>query len=60
VAIDTVRFVGEPVAFVVAETLAQAKDAAELVVLETANHVPLHGSPCWESYNYTLAEFLTG
>jgi carbon-monoxide dehydrogenase large subunit len=34
VAIDTVRFVGEPVAFVVAETLAQAKDAAELVVLD--------------------------
>ena len=27
----TVRYVGEPVAFVVAETLAQAKDAAELV-----------------------------
>ncbi|MDG3041859.1 xanthine dehydrogenase family protein molybdopterin-binding subunit [Roseicyclus marinus] len=29
-----VRFVGEPVAFVVAETLAEAKDAAELIVLE--------------------------
>ena len=28
-AIDTVRFVGEAVAFVVAETLAEAKDAAE-------------------------------
>ena len=27
----TVRFVGEPVAFVVAETVAQAKDAAELI-----------------------------
>jgi aerobic carbon-monoxide dehydrogenase large subunit len=27
----TVRYVGEPVAFVVAETLAQAKDAAELI-----------------------------
>src|SRR5215468_4130636 len=28
---DRVRFVGEPVAFVVAETIAAAKDAAELV-----------------------------
>ncbi|EKV32820.1 Aerobic-type carbon monoxide dehydrogenase [Caenispirillum salinarum AK4] len=31
---DTVRFVGEPVAFVVAETLQQARDAAEAVVLD--------------------------
>jgi carbon-monoxide dehydrogenase large subunit len=30
-AIDTVRFVGEAVAFVVAETVAQAKDAAEAI-----------------------------
>jgi carbon-monoxide dehydrogenase large subunit len=29
-----VRFVGEPVAFIVAETLAQAKDAAELVAVD--------------------------
>ena len=29
---DKVRFVGDPVACVVAETLAQAKDAAEAVV----------------------------
>ncbi len=29
-----VRFVGEPVAFIVAETLAQARDAAELIVLD--------------------------
>src|SRR5438046_1192870 len=29
-----VRYVGEPVAFVVAETLAQAKDAAELVDID--------------------------
>ena len=28
------RYVGEPVAFVVAETAAQAKDAAEAVVLD--------------------------
>src|SRR5919109_3923618 len=33
-ATDKVRFVGDPVAFVVAETLAQAKDAAETVALD--------------------------
>jgi carbon-monoxide dehydrogenase large subunit len=33
-ATDRVRFVGDPVAFVVAETRAQAKDAAEAVVLD--------------------------
>ncbi len=43
-----------------AQKLAAGIPGAELVVLETANHVPLHGSPCWESYNRTLAEFLTG
>ena len=32
---DRVRFVGEPVAVVVAETLAQARDAAELIGFET-------------------------
>jgi aerobic carbon-monoxide dehydrogenase large subunit len=31
---DKVRYVGDPVAFVVAETLAQARDAAEAVVLD--------------------------
>ena len=31
---DKVRFVGDPVAFVVAETSVQAKDAAEAVMLE--------------------------
>jgi len=31
---DKVRFVGDPVAVVVAETMAQAKDAAEAVELE--------------------------
>jgi aerobic carbon-monoxide dehydrogenase large subunit len=30
----TVRYVGEPVAFIVAETLAQAKDAAELINID--------------------------
>jgi carbon-monoxide dehydrogenase large subunit len=33
-AVDKVRFVGDPVAFVVAETLLQAKDAAEAVALD--------------------------
>src|SRR5271163_569215 len=33
-AADKVRFVGDPLAFVVAETLAQAKDAAEAVELD--------------------------
>src|SRR6516162_1762660 len=32
--IDKVRFVGDPIAFVVAETLLQAKDAAEAVEVE--------------------------
>ena len=31
---DTVRFVGDPVAMVIAETLAQARDAAELVEVD--------------------------
>ena len=31
---DRVRYVGEPVAMVVAETLAQAKDAAELIEID--------------------------
>jgi len=34
IADDRVRFVGQPVAFVVAETLAQAKDAAELMEID--------------------------
>jgi carbon-monoxide dehydrogenase large subunit len=33
-ATDKVRYVGDPVAFVVAETVAQARDAAEAVVLD--------------------------
>jgi carbon-monoxide dehydrogenase large subunit len=33
-AIETVRFVGEAVAFVAAETVAQAKDAAEAIVVD--------------------------
>ena len=37
-AIDTVRHVGEPIAFVVAESQAQARDAAELIEVD---YVPL-------------------
>jgi carbon-monoxide dehydrogenase large subunit len=40
-AIETARFVGEPVAFVVAETLALAKDAAEAVQVGYAALPPL-------------------
>ena len=44
-----VRFVGEPLAFVVAETLAQAKDAAELILFDYDDldvHVmPVLGGP---------------
>ena len=32
--VDRVRYVGDPVAFVVAESLAEAKDAAELIVVD--------------------------
>jgi aerobic carbon-monoxide dehydrogenase large subunit len=42
---DRVRFVGQPVAFVVAETLAQAKDAAELVEID---YDPLPAVVCVE------------
>ncbi len=31
---DTVRFVGEPIAMIVADTLAQARDAAEMIMLD--------------------------
>ncbi|MEO0381874.1 MAG: molybdopterin cofactor-binding domain-containing protein, partial [Pseudomonadota bacterium] len=31
---DTVRFVGEPIAVIVADTLAQARDAAEMIMLD--------------------------
>ncbi len=42
-----------------AQKLAAGIPGAELVVLETANHTPLYGNACWDSYNRTLAEFLT-
>src|SRR6516225_10521204 len=37
-AVDRVRYVGDPVAVVVAESLAQARDAAELVNVDYAEH----------------------
>lgn len=41
---DRVRFVGEPLAFVVAETLAQARDAAELIAFEY-DELPVSANP---------------
>ena len=34
---DRVRFVGDPVAFIVADTPAQARDAAEMILLDIAD-----------------------
>jgi carbon-monoxide dehydrogenase large subunit len=66
--IDRVRYVGDPVAFVVAETLAQAKDAAELVevdyeplpsVTETAK-AALPGSPAvWDECRDNVSHVMT-
>ncbi|RVT85504.1 xanthine dehydrogenase family protein molybdopterin-binding subunit [Rhodobacteraceae bacterium CCMM004] len=39
-----VRFVGEPVALIVADTLAQARDAAEAIVFDT-DDLPVHVRP---------------
>ena len=43
-AVDRVRFVGEPVAFIVAETAAAARDAAEAILVEY-NDLPVAASP---------------
>jgi carbon-monoxide dehydrogenase large subunit len=52
---ERVRYVGDPVALVVAETLAQAEDAADLVRLEyeplpsvTATADAIGGAPVWD------------
>jgi len=42
-AADKVRFVGDPVACVIAQTLAQAKDAAEAVALDIEPLIPVLG-----------------
>ena len=42
---DKVRYVGDPVAFVVAETLAQARDAGEAVVRRYRSAAGRHRSP---------------
>lgn len=41
---DVVRFVGEPIAFIVADTLAQARDAAELIETEI-DDLPVQVTP---------------
>ena len=55
--VDRVRYVGDPVAMVVADTLAQAKDAAELIevdyealpsVTDTAQAVEPGAPPVWD------------
>jgi DNA-binding winged helix-turn-helix (wHTH) protein/pimeloyl-ACP methyl ester carboxylesterase len=43
-----------------AQKLAAGIRGAELAVLETANHVPLPGSPVWEDYLETVLGFLAG
>jgi carbon-monoxide dehydrogenase large subunit len=52
---DRVRYVGDPVAMVVAETRAQAEDAADLVTVEyeplpsvTATAAAMGGAPVWD------------
>ncbi len=53
--LDRVRYVGDPIAVVVAETLAQAEDAAELVHVHyeplpsvTATAAAVGGAPVWD------------
>ena len=43
-----------------AQKLAAGIPDAELVILETANHIPLPGNPCWEPFTDTLIRFLDG
>ena len=52
---DRVRYVGDPIALVIAETLAQAEDAAELVQVEyeplpsvTSTAEAVGGAPVWD------------
>ncbi len=42
---DRVRYVGDPVVMVVADTLAEAKDAAELVVVDYEPLIPSVTAP---------------
>ncbi|MEM8654046.1 MAG: xanthine dehydrogenase family protein molybdopterin-binding subunit [Pseudomonadota bacterium] len=64
---DRLRFVGEPVAVVVADTLAQARDAAEMIVLDyddlpakmdmAAGGEPVHeGTPDNIAYDWALGD----
>jgi carbon-monoxide dehydrogenase large subunit len=54
-ALDRVRYVGDPIALVIAETLAQAEDAAELVQVDydpllsiTSTAEAVGGAPVWD------------
>lgn len=42
-----------------AQKLASEIASSELVILETANHLPLPGSPVWRTFMDTLVEFLS-
>ncbi len=64
-----VRFVGEPVALVVAETLAQAKDAAELVAVDYRPLPAVTGAPAaaspqaprvWERASNVVVDAMAG
>ncbi|MGI3184832.1 alpha/beta fold hydrolase [Nioella aestuarii] len=41
-----------------ARKLAAGIDGAEMVVLETANHIPIPGNPVWEDFMTLLEDFL--
>jgi DNA-binding winged helix-turn-helix (wHTH) protein/pimeloyl-ACP methyl ester carboxylesterase len=43
-----------------AKKMASGIPDAELLVLETANHIPLFGNPVWPGFRDTLLEFLAG
>ncbi|MGE4220827.1 MAG: xanthine dehydrogenase family protein molybdopterin-binding subunit [Alphaproteobacteria bacterium] len=68
--VDKVRFVGDPVAFVVAETRAQARDAAEMVMVDIdalpavidAREADKPGAPqLWdEAPGNVIVDFLSG
>jgi pimeloyl-ACP methyl ester carboxylesterase len=43
-----------------AQKLAAGIPNAELVILETANHIPLPGNAVWDTYMQTLTDLLAG
>ena len=42
-----------------AQKLVEGIPGAELVILETANHLPLLGTPAWKTFKTVLADFLS-